>query len=74
MTTYRCVFSLLAMKNSSPTISLAHFRMFAVPVCVLLEDARCANDGGVVARFRYELQSDGKVLVGEPAGNGKSRE
>ena|SRR5882724_5002851 len=48
--------------------------MFAVPISVLLENARCANHGGVIASFCDELQSDGEILVGETAGNGKSGE
>src|SRR5882724_4749224 len=41
---------------------------------MLLENARSANNGGVITCFRQELQSDGKILVGETAGHGKSGE
>src|SRR5262245_54104110 len=46
--------------------------MLPMPVRVLLESARGANDGGVIAGFCDELHTDRKILVGEATGNGKS--
>src|SRR5437773_9145200 len=40
---YRCVLS-SCLEQQFTTISLAHFRVSAVPICVLLENARSANE------------------------------
>ena len=45
--------------------------MFAVPVGVLLKGAGGTDDGKVVAGFRDELQSDGKIVISESAGHRK---
>src|SRR5260370_14594447 len=45
--------------------------MPAVPVGVLLEDARSANHRGVVAGFGDELQANRERVVSETTGHGK---
>ena len=47
--------------------------MFAMPVGVKLEGSRRLNHGEVVARTSHELQSNGKIIFGEAAGNGQGR-
>lgn len=44
-----------------------------MPVGVKLKGSRGLNDSEVVARPSHELQSNGKTLIGESAGNRKSR-
>src|SRR5579859_5458293 len=48
--------------------------MLAVPVGVLLESTRSADDRGVGAGFADELQSERKLIVGESARNRKCRQ
>src|SRR6266403_3956591 len=50
-----------------------NFGVPAVPVSVLLKDARGLDDGDIVTSASHELQSHRKILVGETAGNGKCR-
>ena len=45
--------------------------MFAVPGGGLLEGAAGLEDGGIVSGAGDELQADGKIFVGEAAGDGK---
>src|SRR5258705_7278931 len=62
------------IKKHSPRIVLTHFRMFAVPVGVQLEDSPCANHGGVVAGPCDKLQAHRKFFACESARNGKRRQ
>jgi hypothetical protein len=55
-------------------LTLTDFRMSAMPVGVLLKDARCANHCGVIARPCDKLQAHRKFFAGESAGNGKRRQ
>src|SRR5258705_5732612 len=51
-----------------------NFGVPAVPIGVLLKDARGLDDRDIVTSASHELQSHGKILLGETAGNGKCRE
>src|SRR6267142_4581334 len=56
-----------------PCNSSCNFGVSAMPVSVLLKDARGLDDGDIVTSASHELQSHRKILVGETAGNGKCR-
>ena len=47
--------------------------MLAVPVGVKLERSRRLNHGEIVARPAHELQSNGKIIFSEAAGDRQSR-
>src|SRR6266853_4462459 len=50
-----------------------NFGVPAMPVSVLLKDARSLDDGNIVARARHELETHRKIFVSETARNGKRR-
>src|SRR5712671_907297 len=53
--------------------SSCNFGVSAMPIGVLLKDARGLDNGDIVTSASHELQTHRKILVGETAGNGECR-